>query len=792
MSYDLFELSITSELSKIKGDVTKMSVNSLEKNNNLLIMVKSGAKGSDVNIGQFNGCLGQLIIAGARVQKKINNRTLPHFHQNDDTSISRGFIASSFLEGLNPIELFFSTMSGREGLIDTAIKTATTGYIQRKLRVGLEDVVVSYDGTLRNTSNQIIQYLYGNNGTNQTCQTEIKINSVNMNNKDIIEKYIFNDKEINQIYDSIKKNTKIDKSELTKLNKQYEKMLLENRDELRKIQIIATNNYKTTLDKYMLPFNILRIVQDNIKDEHTSIILSPIYILDNIRLLIDRLKLFPYKDNQPIKKSNDNMCKYLIKIVLYEYLAPKRCIYEYNFTKENFENVIIDIEKAFVKSIVDPGEMVGVIAAQSLGEIATQLTLDSKHAAGSAKKGAIGGIPRIKELLNYSKDIKTPQMKIYFEKEYNEDILTVNRISSFLKFVTIEELTLRSEIYYNPSDNNKLAVEINEDLTDNSFFIGDKVDIKQLPWLFRIKLSREKMLEKETTLLDIKTKFISYWYNNFMDLKQVKKHEKDILSNINRVAILANNDNSSIPIIHIRFSMHEFDYYNLTEFLNLVLKQIKLKGITKIKDIDIGQERLTLFDEKTGDENVIKERIVTTDGINFKDVRNIKGIDFNRTFCNDINTIYKLYGIEAVRNALLNEFFLSYGDGINNHHVEILIDIMICNGFIVSIDRHGMNRLDNEPLTKAAFEKTMEHFENAAIFGETDLLKSVTARVMLGKVINGGTGFFKIALNTDFLSNTEVIDNEFDIDTTNQLLMKNDIMSDILAQELKDDFFIPK
>ena len=105
-----------------------------------------------------------------RIAKKVNNRTLPHYAQYDDTPHARGFVTSSYVKGLRPAEFFFLTMSGRDGLIDTAIKTADTGYIQRKFIKGMEDVMIYYDGLVRSANNQIIQYFYGGSNCSGTLR----------------------------------------------------------------------------------------------------------------------------------------------------------------------------------------------------------------------------------------------------------------------------------------------------------------------------------------------------------------------------------------------------------------------------------------------------------------------------------------------------------------------------------------------------------------------------------------------------------------------------------------------
>ncbi len=127
-------------------------------------MIISGSKGNNINISQISGLVGQQNVEGQRVPFGFNGRSLPHFLKNDFGPESRGFVANSYYKGLTPQEFFFHTMGGREGLIDTAVKTSQTGYIQRRLVKALEDVTVCYDGSVRDSNGQILQFLYGEDG----------------------------------------------------------------------------------------------------------------------------------------------------------------------------------------------------------------------------------------------------------------------------------------------------------------------------------------------------------------------------------------------------------------------------------------------------------------------------------------------------------------------------------------------------------------------------------------------------------------------------------------------------
>ena len=159
-----FETKVNEILDGAAKQAGRIGRKSLSKDNRFVIMVEAGSKGSDLNISQMISCLGQQNVDGKRIPYGFNNRTLPHYTQYDDGPSARGFVESSFIGGLTPQELFFHAMGGRVGLIDTAVKTSQTGYIQRRLIKGMEDAVILYDMTVRNSKGKIIQYAYGDDG----------------------------------------------------------------------------------------------------------------------------------------------------------------------------------------------------------------------------------------------------------------------------------------------------------------------------------------------------------------------------------------------------------------------------------------------------------------------------------------------------------------------------------------------------------------------------------------------------------------------------------------------------
>lgn len=158
------EAVILKELSSIRELAAKACFRELHPTNSALIMAQSGSKGSNINISQMIACVGQQAINGKRVPNGFEDRALPHFEKFSKIPAARGFVQNSFFSGLTPTEFFFHTMAGREGLVDTAVKTAETGYLQRRLVKCLEDLVIQYDGSVRNAIGEIVEFTFGGDG----------------------------------------------------------------------------------------------------------------------------------------------------------------------------------------------------------------------------------------------------------------------------------------------------------------------------------------------------------------------------------------------------------------------------------------------------------------------------------------------------------------------------------------------------------------------------------------------------------------------------------------------------
>ena len=805
MEKEVFEFKLMQEMQNTLSEVGKLIMKNMDEENNFNIMFSSGSKGSIANIAQISGCMGFQSIEGNLPPKKYNKRTLPYFHQNDDRTKSRGLIREPYFDGLDFPSFAFLLMAGREGIIDGAIKTATTGYAQRRLVKSMEDVMVKYDSCVRTANNSILQIVYGDGGADTTKQYRYNIKFVNFGNKELASKHKFTDKELNEFKNFNEKDN----------NKLFEEMQ-NMRDQFRYIMMRAKCDFKALQTNPFLPINLNRIINTIVNNKELknskSDKLTPEYVKDTIEKILDNkyttLIMMSDKEKQnknSIKNIDEKLFKTFLKMALYDSLSPKIAIHNLELTKVQFDKIIEDIVYIYNNSIIQPGQMVGILSAQALGETITQMTLNAFHSAGLATmKSLTIGVPRIQELLSVSKNIKTPQISIRLDKQFKKSKEMAHKIASNLKYTTFGDVRGRINVYYDPDPNDDESIMKADNITN--VYYNQKTsknscqsNINGLPWVMRIEIVKEKMLDKEISLLDIKSKFCNWWETRFNDIKNLKKEEKKVINKITSLAILSNTDNDISPIIHLRFNIRDvdrvkdpFNRETLSEFIEYIIDKFKLKGIDEITDISsINSERMITYDNDDKEIKYEDEYMIYTSGINLNEIRYIIGIDVLNTISNDIYDVYKTFGIEIARSRLIRELDDAYqlaSHVVSYTHLSILADLMTSSGIIMSIDRHGMNKSDMDVLGRASFEKAVEQILTASVFNETDNIRGVSSRVMCGQVIRGGTGYCDVILDTELIENSEYTeDNKYKQFTE---IITDNIAKDIMNKD-NEDIFMP-
>jgi len=752
---EYIEREIIGILNETTSEVGKIGLSQIDETTNRMInMVKSGSKGKETNVAQMIACVGQQNVDGKRITYGFTDRTLPHFTKYDDGPEARGFVKNSFISGLTPQEVFFHAMGGREGLIDTAVKTSETGYIQRRLVKAMEDSKIYYDNTVRTANGSIIQYLYGEDGMDG-CKIEVQfINTIDMNTIEIDQMYNLKPSDnasvhmTKEAFDTINANT------YAECSNHFDKML---EDKHFLIKNIFAGEKKKVIN-YPIPFErIINTASNRLMSIGVLAIktdLTPDHVLNTILKLTKDLY---------IKDTIQGMLYF--NILLRIHLNPKKLIFHFHFTKDIFDWIVSQIYEHFNQAIAQAGEMVGIVAAQTIGELGTQMTLDSFHVSGTAAAvKATSGVPRLKEILSATKKTKTPTLIIYMKQdvasivnpEINEDgDVTDERISitknhamhikNTIEITKLADILQYSEIYW---DNGEYyETNISEDQGIMKIY----KEFEELesnvckarstsPWVLRLVFDKTKMNLLNIKMIDIYTK-INSSYDKYVDCVYSDDNAEECIFRIKLTEIALKDIDDKDEIATIKAIEHNIVY------------QILLKGYKGIKKVSLNKKKYTKYNEESNKFDNIVEWVLDTDGTNLIDILANPNIDSARTISNDIREIYDTLGIEAARNALYKELIAVTSEGsMNYRHMSLLIDTMTYKGQLMSIDRHGINRGDIGPLAKSSFEETTDMLINASIFSEYDKVNGVSANVMLGQQPPCGTGDSRILIDEEHMN----------------------------------------
>ena len=332
------EIYIMNELAKARDEAGEIADEYFGMDNHGIIMTRTGARGSSLNIGQMTACLGQQAVRGKRIFRGYRNRAMSHFKEGDQSPSARGFVGSNYRDGLDPLEFFFHAMGGREGLVDTAVRTQQSGYMQRRLINALEYLKVEHDGTVRDSQGDIVEFQYGEDGI------------------------------------------------------------------------------------------------DPAKSDHGKAV--------NIERLVERLSISFGKGeaasgeyiSEELAKVEESLTPLLVSEIREQALKAK-------LTSEAVDKLIETTTANYKNALVEPGEAVGIIAAQSIGEPGTQMTLRTFHYAGVKEQNVTLGLPRLIEIVDARRKPSTPIMTIYLDEEHRNSREAATTIAQRLVFTTAEDVS---------------------------------------------------------------------------------------------------------------------------------------------------------------------------------------------------------------------------------------------------------------------------------------------------------------------------------------------------------------
>jgi DNA-directed RNA polymerase II subunit RPB1 len=748
-----FETNINNVLNKATEQAGKIGRKSLSKNNRFMMIVDSGSKGNLINISQMISCLGQTNVDGKRIPYGFENRTLPHFNKFDDSPGARGFIENSYISGLTAPELFFHAMGGRVGLIDTAVKTSQTGYIQRRLIKGLEDIKVEYDMTVRNNKGKIIQFAYGDDGFDSTKTENQGIALVGMSTEDIYAHYdILGGTEIvNLMTKGTATRYRKEKKGLSAKCQKVIDMMLKSRNELVK-QVFNYNN--DSVVKMPIAFqNIIVNIQGQLNLNANALVdITPMEAFDLIDEYLLKLKKLTYSKPTP-----------LFEILYFFYLNPRDLITKKRFHRKALVILLETIVLRYKQAIVHPGEMVGVIAGQSIGEPTTQLTLNTFHLSGVASKSNVTrGVPRIEEILRLTKNPKHPSVTVHMKEldEHSQD--KASQYANMLEHTRLVDVVKHVQICFDPNERNSI-IENDQLLMEQYYEFENMMDecngddansIDKSKWIIRMEIDPEILLEKNITMDDIHFA-INSSHGNDISCVYSDYNSSNLIFRVRMNSSVLNKTKKQKGIA--KTLDQSDDIYLLRNFQDNLINNIVLRGVSGITNVlpRKVQNIVSRIDDKFVQNDIW---VLDTTGTNLMDVLAFEFIDNKRTFSNDIKEVFKVLGIEAARQVIYNELMevMEFsGVYINYHHVSVLCDRMTSNQNMVAIFRSGILNDNIGPIAKSTFEVHTEVLLEASRHADFDHMRGVSANVMMGQTGNYGTGMFNIVLDIDAMKNID-------------------------------------
>ena len=779
-----FEAYVKKALDGARDGSGKSAQKSLTERNSVKAMVTAGSKGSYINISQIIACVGQQGVEGQRIPFGFKKRTLPHFMKDDFGPESRGFVENSYLRGLSAQEFFFHAMGGREGLIDTACKTSETGYIQRRLVKAMETVMSRYDGTLRTSNGSIVQFLYGEDGMDAVWIEKQAFPSLTMKESKFASTYKMDtsdeqfgtdDQGNNYLQESVIQACRDDPNVQLELDNEYEQ-LKQDQSDLRIVMANRGTGISVSNDMSYAPGNIKRLIgnamQQFSRDKSIPTDLHPVDVMNTIKQFVEK-DIIVVGGSDTLAVEAQRNATSLYAILIRSMLSSKRVVKEYRLSSTAFNWVLQEIKARFHKAKINPGEATGVLAAQSIGEPATQMTLNTFHYAGVSAKNVTLGVPRLKEIMSIAKSPKTPGVTIFLKEEYEfKDVekdadgqyveepgndywlaeKMKKNVMARLENLVLKDLVSVSEIYYDPIIT-ETVVEADKDLIEGYYEIRRDDSAEWSPWLLRFELDEKMFQGKEIQMSDFE-KLIEEEYGEG-NMQVVCSDQTDDTNRVIRIRIQNDGAGGGGQEEGVEEGFgdeegsQELDVF-MKRLEKNMLEKLRIKGIPSITKVYDRKENKTKWEDEKGFSN-IKEWVIDTDGSSLMAVFSDEDVDFTRTYTNDIVETFEVLGIEGVRGALLSELrnVISFdGSYVNYRHLACLVDVMTMSGGLMAIDRHGINgRPGNGPLLKASFEETVDMLMESACYAEEQKMVGVTENIMMGSLAKAGTGDMDLILD---------------------------------------------
>ncbi|KAF2157901.1 beta and beta-prime subunits of DNA dependent RNA-polymerase [Myriangium duriaei CBS 260.36] len=777
---------------EVSTDVTKNCLPSaLVKpfpKNQMQAMTVSGAKGSKVNANQISCNLGQQVLEGNRVPVMVSGKTLPCFKPFETSARAGGYIVDRFLTGVRPQEYYFHAMAGREGLIDTAVKTSRSGYLQRCLCKGLEGLRVEHDSSVRNPDGSVVQFIYGDDGLDVTKA-----------------KYTSAFKFLGENYVSFF-------YELA-LKEDFERVQNEDAQEHTKK---AEKLYRKTGDLgCMDPALAIYPPSSNAGSMSES--------------LFRAAREWMEKNPDGLIKEKKSEGGTLTKIALNKA----------TMTKKTFQRLL---EMRYAKSVVEAGEAVGVVAGQSVGEPSTQMTLNTFHLAGHAAKNVTLGIPRLREIvMTASQNIPTPTMMLYLNEEIGDD--DARQFAKGISQLSLAEITdnatvterIGKGVGYEHARQYTVHLDFfpsDEYCEEYAITVRDVVNTLEKKFFPRLQASLRKEIKKSNDMKTLKGKVDAHpeigksagtieqessragaeheggdddsddegdddatrdKVNNNKKQSGYDAPDDDEEELINRESTSDESEDETYggsprPSKRSRSNNDQDDSSKASSNSSLNVRAIEERIMSSRYSNDVASftfsttpSRCTFTIEYEASaskilflphlESALHQSLIQTipgvksatyipannltnepasiitEGANLLSMREFQDVlNPHKMRTNDIGLMLRLYGVEACRASIVAEIgavFGGHGIDVDYRHLSLIADFMTRSGGYRAFNRQGFAG-NASPLMKMSFETTVGFLKDAVLEADTDELVHPSARGVIGRVGRMGTGAFEV------------------------------------------------
>ena len=737
--------------------------------NNMQMMTVSGAKGSAVNVSSISCLLGPQALEGRRVPVMVSGKTLPSFKPFETAARAGGFVAGRFLTGIAPQEYYFHCMAGREGLIDTAVKTSRSGYLQRCLIKHLEGVSVQYDQTVRNSDGFVLQFHYGEDALDVTKSK-------------YLERFDFTA----QNFESYRRRynpVQLEESMEVELAPEYMKKALKKPHKYPPVLSV----YTPTRHFGSMSETFARKVEDYVTANPSGLLAA--------------------KKKKHEKDAASSMALAQPKLGVEQFRAMTKVLYH--------------------RGLVEPGENVGLLAAQGIGEPSTQMTLNTFHFAGHGAANVTLGIPRLREIvMTASKDIKTPIMRLpvcdgITESQMRTFCKDGSRLvlSQIVEEATVTErvlpktakngyqrqkmYTVRLNLYpadevleeYNAStehlleglkatfvplvdreiqrelkrmrrDHVRQAQSIgqgesfaesaprdedeapqpaqNADLDDEDDAVSDTEEDNADAAKRRANAGSKVSYDDDDQDADETLNAAFDEDGPLVDDEAMEEDAEDADKRITELGEEMTNDSKFV--LDFRFDAKDGQWAEFDlQMSNSTEKMLLISVIERVCRASVVHEiprisRIMIPPPTPGDKSVA----LTAEGINLRGMWEFGFgvVDMNKIYSNDIGALLHNYGVEAARAAIVSELkgiFDTYGIGVSMRHLYLIADYQTAFGDFRPFSRGGLADSPS-PLLKASFEMTMAFLSGAALYQEGDDFRSPSSNIVVGRPVPTGTG----------------------------------------------------